>query len=60
MQWFNILSLRLYCYIYWKFNRFYEHQQETKVPFLDRLSRSDKVNFCDIDFELKKVLLPPP
>ena len=28
-QWFNILSLRLYCYIYWKFIRLYEHQQET-------------------------------
>ena len=28
-QWFNILSLRLYCYIYWKFICLYEHQQET-------------------------------
>ena len=28
-QWFNILSLRLNCYIYWKFIRLYEHQHET-------------------------------
>ena len=35
-QWFNISSLGLYCYIYWKFVRLYEHQQETyvHVPFL--------------------------
>ena len=33
-QMFNILSLRLYYYIYWKFIRLYEQQQEIKVPFL--------------------------
>ena len=33
-QWLNILSLRLYCYIYWKFIPLYVHQQETKVTFL--------------------------
>ena len=33
-QWFNILHLKLYCYIFCKFMGLYEHQQETKVPFL--------------------------
>ena len=33
-QWFNILSLTLNCYIYWKFIRLNENQQETQVPFL--------------------------
>ena len=28
-------ALRLYCYVYWKFIRLYEHQQKNpKVPFL--------------------------
>ena len=37
------IPLRLYCYIYCKFKGLYEHQQETKIPFLaifDNFSRS--------------------
>ena len=36
------IPLRLYCYIYCKFKGLYEHQQETKIPFLaifDNFSR---------------------
>ena len=36
------IPLRLYCYIYCKFKGLFEHQQETKIPFLaifDNFSR---------------------
>ena len=47
-QWFNLLPLRLYCFIYWKFIRLYEHQPETWVPFLANFGtfsrKSSKIN----------------